>query len=52
METRAGLRVLASNEIAAVTGGSVWDAYKYGHGKTMSLWVYLLANPNKNALIF
>lgn len=30
LETRAGIRVLANNEVAAVAGASVWDAYTYG----------------------
>lgn len=29
LETRAGIRVLANNEVAAVAGGSVWDAHNY-----------------------
>lgn len=29
-EERARIRVLTNNEIAAVAGASVWDAYTYG----------------------
>ena len=30
LETRTGIRVLANNEVTAVAGASVWDAYSYG----------------------
>lgn len=44
-ETRAGIRVLSSNEISAVAGASVWDAYDYGKStpEKSERLLYLLA---------
>ncbi|HEX7802217.1 MAG TPA: hypothetical protein VF471_05625 [Pseudoxanthomonas sp.] len=45
LETRSGIRVLANNEIASVSGAGVWDAYSYGKAqpeKSEQL-LYLLA---------